>query len=522
MYKSNLDKIVNQRKTVAVEFKDGKLRLMQFQRQGKSYALRTFVEKDIPAEHMKGNMLLNPVQVGEILRQAVAEAKPQAPDTVFATCLIPQKDIFLITQDIPKVPMEEAEQVLANKIADLIPMPLSEVYWDWRVISYSGNKMQVQIAAASQNLVDSYMKCLEEAKLVPLLFEAGAEAASRVGEGSAESENLLLIELTESSALVSIAKNKSIIFSTDIPLEISPSGGVNTSQLLTKIEELIRYTQRQSREKVNLNSRARLYGRNEMVTKVLAALRGEQKSKFFLSRIRFQSSDSAFSEYIKNLDEYVPLVGAAVRGLPNHSADTQSINLVPNQVKEEFIRKELLNLGAWYTFAGVVNAMLALIVVAFLAFNQQSRLEQYQILYDRLVSTSENASVVQLRQQVLDLNNTTGTISTIYGQLYEWDSVFIEISNLIPDGITLLSFTIEQDAENANIYSITIDGGFERREEVLELADLLTESPYFEEVAVPIASLQVSQQGQFQIYAELVKDELLIQNRNEVTEGETP
>ncbi len=514
MYRSNFDKSVNQRKTVAVEFKDGMLRLIQFERKGKAYVLRTFYEKQLSSDQFKGNVIIQPAVVGAELKEALSNMQPSPPDTKFAICIIPQKEIFLITQEIPKVGPEEAEQVISNKIGDLLPMSINDVYWDWRIISEGENRMQVQIAATPQDLVDSYMKCLEEAKLTPLLFEPGAEAASRVGETPTQDENLIWIELTDNSALVSIAKNKSIVFATDIPLEVSPSGEVNTGQLLNKIQELIRYTQRRSTEEVNMNSRVRLYGRTEMVTKVLTAIRDEKDSasQFFLSRIQYQQSDSNFKKYIKNLDEYVPLLGAAIRGLPNYEDQMLSLNLVPTHIKEEFVKKELIGLGAWFMFGGVINALILLVIVGFLALNAQRSLQRAEL---ELASSQENAeqqTIAQLRQQISDLNRSARAINTITEQLYNWERIFTSVSSSIPADIELTTYIVQPDREDPSFYQITIEGGFSSRESLLEFSETLQASPYFNNVRLPISSLSSSSQGQFEIFADLVKEELLLVN----------
>jgi Tfp pilus assembly protein PilN len=444
----------------------------------------------------------------------LSESTPKRTNTSYVICLIPQQEVFLISQELPQVDESEAQSVLENKIADLLPMSLNDIYWDWRIASAESNKLQIQVVAASKQLVDSYMKCIQEAGLVALSMEPAAEAAARVGSTVDQTEGMLMVELNEKSAIVSVTYRTHIIFSTDIPLEMSPSGEVNTSQLLSRITEITNFTRQQNKQHIEISTQARVYGHSNIVEKVLTALGNQPNQTLSLSRIKYQhSEDNRIGEFLgATIDEYVPLIGAAIKGLPNHVSHGQSLNILPIEAKKAFTAKQIVSIVTRYIFFMMAVSLLAVIALFAINVRTLQTVEAINKEFGEIRAQAQTPEVLKLKKDIETLNGKTELVGKIKAQIYEWDRIFVLLSQVTPQSMEISSIAVTPDTRNKLIYDVIITGTYEDRISLLAFADSMRKSPYFQNVALPVASLEDEEVGDFSLEADLTLAKILAVN----------
>jgi hypothetical protein len=512
----NFDRAANVRKTVAVEFNERSVRILQFRKHGNDgYTLRSFLELKLSKGSNIDGVIQDPKVVGNAIMRYLPQAKPAAPDTSYAICVIPQQYIFFMSLDIPSVSEDEVGKVVENKVSDLIPMAVEDVYWDWRVIGKNKNKLQVQLAAVPRRIIDSYMQTLEEAKLIPLLFEPSAEAASRVGRANEGDETLILVELSQLSAIISISKGENILFSTDMPLGLGAETGIHTKQLLAKIEELIVYTD-SGDGKERQNARIRLYGEPKIVESVLQSLQ-KVDTPYNISRIKYQhSADNSISQLLPEevLDGYVALIGSGIRGLPGYSSQQVTLNLVPQEAKRAFTKRELAGILRKYLSFIALDVGIIIVALALVQGQTWATVETLNERYKTIQTVTESQRVKQLESAITELNSDSLKVIDIQDKLYNWEKVLDVLNKTTPAGITISGFSVlpPQAVLSGPVgthYNVTISGAFTAREQLIEFVDALRAEGMLTEIKLPVSSFEGGQLGQFTLEARLAISLLL-------------
>ncbi len=130
------------------------------------------------------------------------------------------------TEDVPAAILAEAELH--------IPTPINELYVDWQHAEDPekvpvGKSMDVTIAAAPKQIVDSYSSALEAAGLVPVAFEIEAQAIVRsvVPLKDGEGKTIGIVDFGASRSSFVVYDRGTIQFTVSIPL----SGDVVTRRI---------------------------------------------------------------------------------------------------------------------------------------------------------------------------------------------------------------------------------------------------------------------------------------------------
>ncbi|PIR01850.1 MAG: hypothetical protein CO031_01040 [Candidatus Nealsonbacteria bacterium CG_4_9_14_0_2_um_filter_37_38] len=134
---------------------------------------------------------------------------------------LPEQKAFLQVIQMPKMTKEELQSAIIYEAENHIPLPIEQVYLDFRVISPSFLKedsvQEVLVVALPKTIVDSYLSVFKKAGILPKVFETESIAISRALIKNEESQfPLALIDLEETKANFIIFLKNSIRFTSSI------------------------------------------------------------------------------------------------------------------------------------------------------------------------------------------------------------------------------------------------------------------------------------------------------------------
>ncbi len=137
--------------------------------------------------------------------------KDSGVTTNLVTASMPERSIFIQTIELPKMTEKELEQTIGLQAESVIPKPMSEVSFDWRVVedekTEKTGKLKVLIIAAPLTLTAGYLKVLKMAGLEPLSLESESLALVRFIQTSVGRKNVLVFNWGMKSADIIIVKN---------------------------------------------------------------------------------------------------------------------------------------------------------------------------------------------------------------------------------------------------------------------------------------------------------------------------
>src|SRR3989344_1748636 len=96
----------------------------------------------------------------------------------FATFSLPEEKGFLRTVSLSGMNKEEAENSIEFQIEDHVPLPASEVFFEYKILGGESGNLDAIINAFPKSVVESYIGAIESAGASPVHAESESEAAS--------------------------------------------------------------------------------------------------------------------------------------------------------------------------------------------------------------------------------------------------------------------------------------------------------------------------------------------------------
>lgn len=159
------------------------IKIVEIKKKGDSFSLANYSILEVrdyldhPNQALQTSSLkIEPRNVGYALRLALNEMKSK---TGIAVATLPSFGIFATTLDFPELPAAEIEKAIQFQAPQYIPLPISEVSLEWRIVgSYTDKENKrhnkVLLTAIPNDIVKSYKQIFHQAgiRLIALEHEA--------------------------------------------------------------------------------------------------------------------------------------------------------------------------------------------------------------------------------------------------------------------------------------------------------------------------------------------------------------
>lgn len=165
-----------------LDISDLTLRLIQFKKRRDHISLHSFSQIKVPPELITEGEIINIDSVAELIKKLIQSARPHRPLTKAVVASLPERKSFIKVIQLPRVPENEIEGLLKDKLVQEIPLSLKEAYLDWQVIENeksNSDEIGVAVAATPKIVVDSCVMVLEKAGLTPIALEIESQAIVR-------------------------------------------------------------------------------------------------------------------------------------------------------------------------------------------------------------------------------------------------------------------------------------------------------------------------------------------------------
>ncbi len=200
---------------------DVSLKLVQFEKKGAAFKTVVFSDELLPKEIIEQNTIKDPKTLTRLIQNAVAHPKFGHISTAHVVASIPETKCFVRVISMARVSEEEAFEAIPWESEAYIPMPRSQVYLDWVILSEvdpaQKDKMKVLITAAPKDYVDEYTRILKEAGLKPVALEIESQAIARSLVSNTK-ETVLLLDIDTARTSFIIYDQGTLEFTSSIPL----------------------------------------------------------------------------------------------------------------------------------------------------------------------------------------------------------------------------------------------------------------------------------------------------------------
>jgi len=205
-----------------LDINDLSLKIVKLDKKGKGFVLSSFREEKIPANVIEDGVIKDEATLAKIIQSACSTVKGKKIKTKYVIASLPEEKSFLQVIQMPEMSEEELKLAVPLEAENYIPLPISEVYLDYQVISQIKNNFshpEVLIVGMPKKIVDSYVSCFKKAGLMPLILEVESEAVVRaLVKKETNSALLVLVDFGEDNTDFVVYSGNSIRFTCSIPV----------------------------------------------------------------------------------------------------------------------------------------------------------------------------------------------------------------------------------------------------------------------------------------------------------------
>lgn len=212
-------------KAFGLDVSDLSVKVFELKESGARKKISGFGTAPIARGSVVNGDIVNKENVVQAIKEAIKKSGPKRIKLKRVICALPETKVFLRILNVPQMDESELKEAIKWEIEANIPLPIDQVYFDWKVLENNFNdpkeeKISVLVVAAAQKTVDQLLGVMEMTglKVVGLDIESIAQARSLVNEKTETDKTNLLIDLGDRVAGFIFTYGKTPCFTSNIPL----------------------------------------------------------------------------------------------------------------------------------------------------------------------------------------------------------------------------------------------------------------------------------------------------------------
>lgn len=389
--------------------------------------------------------------------------------TKHAAVCIPEKYAYSRKHTLPAINLSEVDEAIKWQIESIFPFSKKEIYFDWKLITSSKDKVEVLVTAVQKNLLDALQQSFEAAGLVPICFEPSASAVIRLVPES-DRNQLIISELDPIGTASTIIHNGAAVMTATTHFNSNTQPQIVLNDITNTIKSLIARIESSDQEWQMILTGEKA---SDQIAQVLSDHLEIPVKTLSIDQI----NSSMHLAYTMSIAQVYP------------PRDTNTINLLPANLETTYQQQSDMTLTSKaltiITALSLVSLIISLIVAgsSYLAVSQEkTRIEQLQ---EQISSQAQPINIPQVTQVAQRITNLFPLKSSPVNEL-------LSIASMIPEGITTQSVFIDMAKKQAGITGISYN-----RADLLTLRTQLEELDEVSNVTLPLSSLAAPGQTEF-------------------------
>lgn len=147
----------------------------------------------------------------------------------FIRASLPEEQTYLFSLSIAKTEKQNLRDVILFQIEEHIPLKAIDCFFDYKILSEDQENFLVEVVAIASSTMESYLSAFNKAGLVPLSFEAEAQAIARAIIPKGENKSIMIVDFGSSKTGVFIFKEGRIFLTTTLSI-----GGIDLTNMVAK------------------------------------------------------------------------------------------------------------------------------------------------------------------------------------------------------------------------------------------------------------------------------------------------
>lgn len=219
--------------TFGLDINDTSLKIIKLKKKRGFLMPVSFAEKDVVLGVTENGIIKDEEAFVKGLKSVLADVKGEKLKTKYVVASLPEEKSFSQVIKMPKMSDEELKTAVPFEAENYIPLPAEQMYLDFKkmepIVDHLDH-LDVFIVAVEKSLVDSYVKTLKEAGLIPFAFEVETQAIARaLIKNNTSLAPVALVDFGRDTTDFIVFSGHSVKFTSSIP--------VSSRQLSEKISK---------------------------------------------------------------------------------------------------------------------------------------------------------------------------------------------------------------------------------------------------------------------------------------------
>lgn len=187
--------------SIGLDISDRSVKYLSFSNRGGRIRLDRFGKKDIPEGIIDGGIIKKRDEFVSFLAALRREVGIKS-----VAVSLPEEKAFLHVAQLPAVDPARVRETIEMQLEELVPLPPSETAFDFEILPSGEDKdhLDVLVAAYSKIIINEYNSALQDAGIMPLVFEIEAQSLARAAVPRDELDTIMIIDFgkTRTSFLI--------------------------------------------------------------------------------------------------------------------------------------------------------------------------------------------------------------------------------------------------------------------------------------------------------------------------------
>lgn len=173
------------------------LKLVQIEKHKGEIRLVGAVEYPLADKILDRDRFKNKADTANLIKEMLKKAKPHAITARRIISALPETFVFSKTVKMPKMTKKEYLAAIPNEIADLIPISIDDMYFDYQILVARPDEPlnDILIVATPKHLVDDYVEMARLADLELVALETKPVAVGRAIIGPKDKGGIMVIHI---------------------------------------------------------------------------------------------------------------------------------------------------------------------------------------------------------------------------------------------------------------------------------------------------------------------------------------
>ena len=253
--------------------------------------IKSYSFEAIPEGVITNGNIVNEKMLTEKIKKIVKNAKPDRIKTKKARFSISESKSFLRLISIPEMNQEEIEETVKWEIEANIPLPVEQVYYDWKKIEDvfpDNGKVKILVLATAKKVVDQLLNIVDNAGLETVGVESESTSLVRsLLNKKNDNKTVLIVDLGRNKTTFVFAVKGVPCFTSSIP--------VSEQMMIGQIAKAFNISDEKARKIEEQNGMGTFFEDKYLFSSISPVLENlvseiEKTINFYLDGLRYSSS----------------------------------------------------------------------------------------------------------------------------------------------------------------------------------------------------------------------------------------